>query len=279
MKLLLKSKILDISFKDCIMTESELTTNAFMARKETKIMKDLTETILFGDLPSKRETQKALGAATETVLNSLTDITCNTEIVTEDFVKQAIHRSRSLLKQEKSEADMNKEILSPKQMQSVLQDIREQKISAKARNLRNLNLTNGEWKNLMHMAGSGDTMDMKNVLLVWNTIRKTTWEIKINAKDPKGTHDTCDYVEHINNVKKVCSNYINPGEQKCSVHRTMQRLCSNTEQHLSLFPVMFSGFVMYIKPDYDNKFIGRFPKTFQISRKLLTKEFKDARGN
>ena len=261
------------------MTESELTTNAFIARKESKIMKNLSETILFGNLPSKKDTQKAMSEATETVLNGLTDITCNTEIVTEDFVKKAIHRSRSLLKQEKSGEMSNKEILSPRQMQSVLQDIRDQKISAKVKNLRNLKLTNSEWKNMMHTAGSGDTMDMKNILLVWNAIRKNTWEINVNAKDPLGTHDTCDYVEHANGVKTVFSNYINPGEQKCSVHRTMQRLCSNTEQHLSLFPVMFSGFVIYIKPDYDNKYIGRFPKTFQISRKLLTTEFNIAKGN
>ena len=260
------------------MTESELTTNAFIARKDSKIMKNLTETILFGNLPSKKDTVKAMSEATETVLSGLTDITCNTEIVTEKFVKDAIRRSRSLLKQEKSGEQENKEVLSPKQMQSVLQDIREQKITAKTNNLRNLNLTNTEWKNLMHIAGSGDTLDMKNILLIWNTIRKTTWEIKVNVKDPLGTHDTCDYIEHINGVKTICSNYINPGEEKCSVHRTMQKLCASTEQHLSLFPVTFSGFVIYIKPDYENRYIGRFPKTFQISRKLMTEEFKIAKG-
>ena len=111
-----------------------------------------------------------MSEATETVLNGLTEITCNTEAVTKDFVKDAILRSRSLQRQEKLKTDKNTEVLSPKQMQGVLQDIREQKVKAKANNLRNLKLTNSEWQNLMHIAGSGDTMDMKNILLVWNAI-------------------------------------------------------------------------------------------------------------
>ena len=260
------------------MTESELTREAFKTRKLVKIAKNLTETLLFGELPNAKDTQKAMSEATENIINGLTDITCNTESVTEEFVIEAMKKFRTLVGQETKDVPENKEILSPGQMQSVLQDTREQKVAQKVNNLRNLKLSNEEWKNLMHIAGSGDTMDIKNILLVWNAIRKSSWEIKINAKDPKGTHDTCDYVEHINGRKIVCSNYINPGEQKCSVHRTMQRLCSNTEQHLSLFPVIFSGFVMYVKPDYDNKYIGRYPKSFQISRKLLTKEFTIAKG-
>ena len=119
----------------------------------------------------------------------------------------------------------------------------------------------------------------KNILLIWNAIRKTSWEIKINVQDPKGTHNTCNFVEHIHGIKKVCSNYINPGDEICPVHRTLTKLCAQNEQHISLFPVIFSEFVIYIKPEYENQLIGRSPKSFQISRKLLTEEFKITSGN
>lgn len=79
--------------------------------------------------------------------------------------------------------------------------------------------------------------------------------------------------------KKVCSNYINPGDEICPVHRTLTKLCAQTEQNLSLFPVIFSEFVMYIEPDYENQLIGKAPKSFQISRKLLTEEFTITKGN
>ena len=180
------------------MTESESTMKVYTSERKRIKEKELYNSLLFGALPNAEETQKAMSNATEKVITSLADISCNTEKVTEDFVRTTIKKFQNLAGREETDNAylVEKEILSPKQMQSVLQETRDEKITKKVNNLRNLNLSNEDWKNLMHIAGSGDTMDSKNILLVWNAIRKTSWEIRINIQDPKGTHNTCNYVEH-----------------------------------------------------------------------------------
>jgi hypothetical protein len=262
------------------MNESELTIEAFNERNKSRRNSESLKDILYGNLPNQKDTNEAMSKATEKVISSLADISVNTEVVTEEFVKNTVTRFNTLVGQDEANNTHLKdcETLSPTQMQSVLRDVREQKVAKKVNNLRNINLNNNEWRNLMHIAGTGDTIDIKNILLVWNAIRKTTWEIKINPRNPKGTHDTCDYLEHLDGIRSVCSNYINPGDGQCAVHKTMSKLCSEQKQNISLFPVIFAGFVIYIEPDYQNKYIGRSPKTFQISRKLMTEEFITTKG-
>ena len=235
--------------------------------------------VKFGSLPNEKDTQNGMDNITEQVLDSLTDIVYTNQSEDNPFLIEAMSKVNTLQKDGKFNENYQKdtERMSPKQLSEILNEIRDQKMKVQVNNLRNLKLSNAEWKSLIDIAGSGDTIDVKNILVIWNAIRKHTWQIKINAYNPAGMHETCNYTEHILWDKKVCNNYINPYEKFCPLHKMLKTICEEEDKNLSLFPAIFNKFIIYVKPEYENAIIGKSPVTFEMSRKLMTIEYDNAR--
>ena len=170
------------------------------------------------------------------------------------------------------------EILASANVHKILKEIQANKATERANNLKNLQLSNQDWKSLIDISAGGDTIDAKNILVAWNVLKEQTTGNLHFVENPPGTHETCNHTDWFRGRRKVCSNLINLGEKNCTLHKSLKESYKANRKTESLFPVFFSTFVFYIEPVYENQIIGKSPNTFEISRKLMTEEFANAKS-
>ena len=266
---------------NCQITESETGLEDSKKRQEFEDKTKKEKNIIFGNLPKAWETRQGYDDATTAVLDALTDIIYTTTDEVQPFVDAAvtIYGKNVTHNEQNSEFIMDNKSLNPKEIKSILHELRDTKIKSQVNSLRNTSLTNKEWKSFIDLAASGDTIDTKNILVAWNAVKTQIGEkMGLDSKNPHGSHETCNFSEYFHGRKRVCSNYINPEDELCSVHRALKMSAKTNKSTNSLFPVFFGKFVFYVEFKYEYQIIGKTPRTFEISRKLMTTEFEVAKG-
>ena len=270
-----------VTLKNCTMTESENFLDEAKIRRLFEEKARLEKDVIFGNLQIPKETLKMAKSTPIVVMDSLDRITNDatgkprrevdlTMISTIDEIDQD---------QRTSNRGTNNEIITSNRVHNILKEIQSSNSLERANNLKNLELSNQDWKRLIDISAGGDTIDSKNILVAWNVLKEKSTGNIYSKENPPGTHETCNHTDWFRGKRRVCSNLINLNEEYCTLHKSLKESYKSNGRTQSLFPVFFANFVFYVEPVYVNQIIGKTPKTFEISRSLMTKEFGSARGN
>ena len=267
-----------ITLENCTMTESENFLNEAKIRRLFEEKARLERNVIFGNLQIPKETLRKALKQPELVLDSLDKITRSPvgelfRVISNTTTRKPNQDIREISQIHETEG------CEAANVQNILKELQENNSAEKANNLKNLRLSNTDWKALIDVSAGGDTIDSKNILVAWNALKdKSTGNLRC-GDNPPGTHGTCNHTDWFRGRRKVCSNLVNHGEEHCTLHKALRESYKAKRKTESLFPVFFANFVFYIEPVYENMVIGKNPKTFEISRKLMTEEFKKANGN
>ena len=103
-----------------------------------------------------------------------------------------------------------------------------------------MNFSNQDWKNFIDLCGTCDTEDTSNIISLWNMIKPES-QPKLDTKvpNPKGTHESCNFVEMSDWSRVTCSHYINDGEKFCTIHKAVIKKNEIASTSKSTFPILF----------------------------------------
>ena len=269
----------DLSITQLI--EAELDKNAIIKLLATNRALKMSKNKITGDLPIRTETEKSKETLEIDGMEMMEEITFTSEDQVSAFMQLAVIKLKAKIKYtpDKSEFLINDERMSPQIMADILEDLELRNKGKQGEAMSKLKLSNAEWIRVIDIAGTGDTIDTKNIITLWNTIKDNNEEnLDILSDRIKIAEPTCDYFEYRRGRKRVCNNLINLGEQNCSLHKALKANNEAYNKNQSLFPVIFGQHIFYVeaeKPDSSSLFA---PKTYEITRELATDQFIRARG-
>ena len=217
------------------------------------------------------------------VLMALSEIVTTPDQEIVPFVKWATEKLKTKVtyREQSDSFIMQGEEMSSALITEVYGELKSHSNKQKFKFIETLDLDNNKWLELKTIIGGGDTIDSKNILVLWNYLKdKNKPNISITAKNMKGLQTTCNYVVRNKNGKKfVCGNYIGTLDTLCSIHHTINKSAKNEKFENINFPVIFGCYTFYVEAAYENVLIGKKPHTFCLSRRLATQQFEVAIGN
>ena len=99
-------------------------------------------------------------------------------------------------------------------------------------------MTDGEWIELINMFSAGDTLDSKNILVLWDRLFSMDLNTDIEEPNMNGFMRTCGWVNRKNrNVESICSNIINMKEKFCQIHKIVEEETRNGANNFANFPI------------------------------------------
>jgi hypothetical protein len=270
---------IDLSITQLVEAEMDKdTVEKFLAKSCAQKM---IKNIITGNLPVRSETDKSKETLEIEGMELMEEIVLTSEDQVSAFMKLAVIKLKDRIQfiPSKSEFLINEERMSPDIMNDILKELKINDDAKKLVSIENSNLSNSEWVKVLDIAGSGDTLDCKNIITLWNTINlENEVNLDLLADNINQIESTCDYFYYKRGHKMVCNNITNNGEQNCSLHKALKANNVTYNKNQSLFPVVFGSFVFYVEaelPDSNSLFA---PKTYQISRVLATDQHKRAHG-
>ena len=270
-----------VSLENCIMTESETFADEAKIRRSFEQKIKTEKSVIFGNLQTPKEMRHSAENPTEAVLEAVYSLAGLIPEEIEPVVEGTVANIKTIMAiQEKGKTFLDgNEIMCNEKVTTILKECLDRKEIDRVNNIRNLTLTNHEWKLLIDQAAAGDTIDAKNVLVAWQALKDSpTGNFSYHIENPPGTRATCNHTDWQRGKRKVCSRYINHDEEYCTLHKSLRKSYEENRKTLSLFPVYFGDFIFYTEPVYEKNAMGMYPMTFGISRPLMTKEFDKAKG-
>ena len=270
-----------VSLRNCMMTESETFADEAKIRRafERKLKEE--NSIIFGKLPTPKEMRYSAENPTNAVLDAVHNLAGIPSDSVEPLLEGVVANVETIISaQRNGDAFLEgNELMCPKHISNILQECLNRNQSDRVNIIRNVELSNKEWKLLIDQAAAGDTIDSKNVLVAWQAVKNNPkGKFKYHIENPPGTRATCNHTDWQRGKRMVCSRYINSDEEFCALHKTLGETYKENRKTMSLFPVYFGDFVFYTQPAYDKSKMDLYPMTFGIGRKLMTKEFEKAKG-
>lgn len=231
------------------MANAELSQAEWNKRREVQIKLKDEKLTLGGDLPTRKDSLEKAANCSLKMMDRMTEIIGSPETEISQFLEKAVRKCNTtvghLPKSDKFTIDG--QIMTVNLMQDIREHFRERDADEKRLALRNAQFSNEEWLNFITICGSCDTVDTNNILTLWNVIR-TPSDAKLNTQNtnPQGTHETCNFVEISDWERSTCSNFINTGDNHCSIHRAMKNKNEITNTSKSTFPVKFGSKIFYV---------------------------------
>ena len=210
-------------------------------RKEQTKLKD-QQFIIGGDLPTEPESRRAAASCGLRVLDEISKVINSPETEIAGFLEKAIRKSNNTVGHllESDQFTMNGKIMTVGLIQDICEEYRVEEFDAKEAKIRNMKFSNQDWKNFIDLCGTCDTVDTSNIISLWNIIKpESQSKTETKAPNPEGTHECCNFVEMSDWSRVTCSNYINRGDEHCSIHKAVLKNSEITNTSKSTFPILF----------------------------------------
>ena len=220
---------------------------------------------------------------TNPVLEAMADIVNVTDTELKPLIKMAAEKFEMIISYNEYDNELISQgyVMDAISIKNLYEEFHKDSYAKKYENFKNLKLSNTAWAELINSIAGGDTIDTKNILVLWNTLRDIKDKyVQLTATNIKGLQFTCNYIDRKSKTEfKACNNYVGVNEDLCSIHYVIREDMSKCKFENAVFPILFGNYTFYITAKYENYLIGKKPFSFKLSRSLNTILFKQAKGN